>query len=59
MTGSSGLIGSEAVVHYDSEGHKVSGLDNNLRREFFDPAGDHIYYISNLEKFKSHYRAGK
>ena len=40
VTGSSGLIGSEAVLHFDRKGHRVFGLDNNMRREFFGPAGD-------------------
>ena len=40
VTGSSGLIGSEAVLHFDRAGHRVFGLDNNMRREFFGPAGD-------------------
>lgn len=40
VTGSSGLIGSEAVVHYDHEGHSVIGVDNNLRRDFFGGKGD-------------------
>lgn len=40
VTGSSGLIGSEAVVHYDRLGADVHGLDNNMRAVFFGPAGD-------------------
>jgi hypothetical protein len=35
VTGSSGLIGSEAVIYFDREGHKVAGIDNNLRRPAF------------------------
>jgi CDP-paratose 2-epimerase len=49
VTGSSGLIGSEAVLHFDREGHAVWGLDNNLRREFFGPAGDTVW---NLERVR-------
>jgi CDP-paratose 2-epimerase len=49
VTGSSGLIGSEAVEHYDRHGHRVFGLDNNQRREFFGPAGDTRW---NLERLK-------
>ena len=33
ITGSSGLIGSEAVTYYDQQGHTVIGVDNNMRRE--------------------------
>ncbi|MFT5432581.1 MAG: CDP-paratose 2-epimerase [Myxococcota bacterium] len=40
VTGSSGLIGSEAVTFYDREGHEVVGADNNMRQEFFGPDGD-------------------
>jgi len=49
VTGSSGLIGSEAVAHFDREGHQVFGADNNMRREFFGPAGDTLW---NLERLK-------
>ena len=35
VTGSSGLIGSEAVESYDRRGYEVHGVDNNMRREFF------------------------
>jgi CDP-paratose 2-epimerase len=40
VTGSSGLIGSEAVTFYDERGWEVHGIDNNMRREFFGPGGD-------------------
>jgi CDP-paratose 2-epimerase len=40
VTGSSGLVGSEAVLHYDRLGHQVFGADNNMRREFFGEKGD-------------------
>jgi len=50
VTGSSGLIGSEAVEHFDLQGHDVIGVDNNMRREFFGAAGDTLW---NLERLKS------
>lgn len=53
VTGSSGLIGSEAVLHYDRAGHPVVGIDNNMRREFFGPAGDTSW---NLERLRAHTR---
>jgi CDP-paratose 2-epimerase len=40
MTGSSGLIGSEVVRHFDNLGYKVYGIDNNMRADFFGPKGD-------------------
>ena len=49
VTGSSGLIGSEAVEHFDQQGHEVVGVDNNMRRVFFGPAGDTLW---NLERLK-------
>lgn len=50
VTGSSGLIGSEAVEHFDRQGHEVFGVDNNMRRVFFGAAGDTLW---NLERLKS------
>src|SRR6266853_1721255 len=50
VTGSSGLIGSEAVEHFDRQGHEVVGVDNNMRRVVFGPAGDTVW---NLERLKS------
>jgi CDP-paratose 2-epimerase len=40
VTGSSGLIGSEAVVFFDRLGFRVTGIDNNMRRDFFGAKGD-------------------
>ncbi len=40
VTGSSGLIGSEAVAYYANQGCTVHGVDNNMRAELFGPAGD-------------------
>lgn len=40
VTGSSGLIGSEAVRYFDAAGHEAVGVDNNMRAEFFGPEGD-------------------
>lgn len=50
VTGSSGLIGSEAVRHFDRQGHRVIGADNNMRREFFGPAGDTLWNLDRLQK---------
>ena len=40
VTGSSGLIGSEAVEHFAAQGDHVDGIDNNMRADFFGPQGD-------------------
>jgi CDP-paratose 2-epimerase len=50
ITGSSGLIGSEAVVYFDERGWKTLGVDNNMRREFFGPAGDTQWNLSWLKQ---------
>jgi len=50
VTGSSGLIGSETVEHFDRQGHEVVGVNNNMRRVFFGPAGDTLW---NLERLKT------
>jgi CDP-paratose 2-epimerase len=50
VTGSSGLIGSEAVEHFDRQGHEVFGVDNNMRNVFFGAAGDTLW---NLERLKN------
>lgn len=40
VTGSSGLVGSEAVAFLDRRGWIVHGVDNNMRCDFFGPDGD-------------------
>lgn len=55
ITGSSGLIGSEAVTHYDRRGHRVHGVDNNMRREFFGPAGDTRWNLERLRQATKHF----
>ncbi len=40
ITGSSGLIGSEAVGYFAGRGYRVVGVDNNARKDFFGPQGD-------------------
>ncbi len=49
ITGSSGLIGSEAVSFFASRGHRVFGIDNNLRRLFFGPDGDTTWVLDRLK----------
>jgi CDP-paratose 2-epimerase len=49
VTGSSGLIGSEATSHFDGHGHEVWGIDNNMRRTFFGVAGDTIWNLQRLK----------
>lgn len=49
VTGSSGLIGSEMVVHFDRLGWDVHGVDNNMRADFFGPQGDTRWNQHRLE----------
>jgi len=55
VTGSSGLIGSEAVTFLDERGFRVIGLDNNMRRDFFGPDGDTTWNLERLTKATSHF----
>ncbi|HEV2957901.1 MAG TPA: NAD-dependent epimerase/dehydratase family protein [Xanthobacteraceae bacterium] len=48
VTGSSGLIGSEAVEYFARRGHHVHGLDNNMRADFFGPQGDTTWRLKKL-----------
>jgi CDP-paratose 2-epimerase len=49
VTGSSGLIGSEAVTFFDRLGFAVTGIDNNMRADFFGPKGDTTWNRQRLE----------
>lgn len=53
VTGSSGLIGSEAVEFFHELGFDVVGIDNNMRADFFGPLGDTTW---NRDRLKSKYR---
>jgi CDP-paratose 2-epimerase len=48
VTGSSGLIGSEAVEYFARRGHHVHGVDNNMRADFFGPQGDTTWRLRQL-----------
>lgn len=49
VTGSAGLIGSEAVEFFDGLGFPVHGIDNNQRADFFGPNGDTTWNRQRLE----------
>ncbi len=49
VTGSAGLIGSEAVEFFDGLGFDVDGVDNNMRADFFGPQGDTTWNRKRLE----------
>ena len=58
ITGSSGLIGSDAVNFFCEKGFDVIGIDNNFRKFFFGNEGSTLWIKNrNLRKnrgFKSH-----
>jgi len=55
VTGSNGLIGSEAVEYFDNRGHYLHGVDNNMRREFFGSAGDPSWNLRRLKELTRHF----
>jgi len=55
VTGSSGLIGSEATEYFDRQGHRVWGVDNNMRRVFFGPPGDTTWNLERLRGVTKHF----
>jgi CDP-paratose 2-epimerase len=50
ITGSSGLIGSEAVAYFDARGWRIIGVDNNMRASFFGPKGDTTWNLRRLQQ---------
>jgi CDP-paratose 2-epimerase len=48
VTGSAGLIGSEAVRHFAGLGLSVVGIDNDMRREFFGPEASTAWNVVRL-----------
>jgi CDP-paratose 2-epimerase len=56
ITGSSGLIGSELVDFFDRRAKRVTGVDNNLRADFFGQEGDTLWNLKRLIKSTRHFR---
>jgi CDP-paratose 2-epimerase len=57
ITGSSGLIGSEAVKHFSRFNYDIVGIDNNGRKDFFGVAGDTSSVqesLKNTPKYQFH-----
>jgi CDP-paratose 2-epimerase len=50
VTGTGGLIGSEAAKTWLQQGYHVVGIDNNSRKEFFGEKGDISSVLTNLSK---------
>jgi len=55
VTGSAGLIGSEAVVFLSSKFDKIIGIDNNLREYFFGAEASTAWNKQRLENDVSNY----
>jgi CDP-paratose 2-epimerase len=57
VTGSNGLIGSEAVEYFAGQGHIVHGIDNNMPADFFGLGGDTSWrqlQLQALRNFQHH-----
>ncbi len=55
VTGSNGLIGSEAVTYFDKLSADVVGVDNNMRATFFGQDGDTRWNQQRLLKETKHF----
>ena len=56
VTGSSGLIGSEVSIFFESKGWQIHGIDNNQRAVFFGEAGDTRWNQRRLEETLNHFQ---
>jgi CDP-paratose 2-epimerase len=54
VTGSGGLIGSEAVRFFLNSGNTVWGIDNNMRSRFFGSQGSVVNVIRSLSSLDSY-----
>jgi len=50
VTGSSGLVGAEAVRFFAKKGLDVVGIDNDMRQVFFGPEGSTAWARQSLER---------
>lgn len=50
ITGSGGLIGSEAVRHFAGLGMDVAGIDNDMRSVFFGPDASTAHAVAGLTR---------
>ncbi len=56
ITGSAGLVGSEAVRFFANQGMDVVGVDNDMRKRFFGPAASTDWNRRLLEEEVAAYR---
>lgn len=57
VTGSSGLIGSAAVRHWDALDCQVLGVDNDMRSTFFGPQGSTRWNLECLESETKNFKS--
>ncbi len=50
VTGSAGLVGSEAARYFARKGMDVVGVDNDMRRTFFGPEASTVWQRRSLEE---------
>lgn len=56
ITGSAGLIGSEASKHFAAQGLDIIGIDNDMRRVFFGDEASTAWNRQKLESGLSNYK---
>ena len=56
ITGAGGLIGSEAVNYFATQGHKIYGIENNQRQIFFGEKGSTLNRLNVLINTHSNFR---
>lgn len=56
ITGSGGLIGSEAVRHCHAQGLGVVGIDNDMRAYFFGTSASTAWNVARLERSIPNYK---
>lgn len=56
VTGSAGLIGSEACKEFHRRGFDIAGIDNDMRAEFFGPDASTLANRQSLEGSLSKYK---
>ena len=55
ITGSCGLVGSEASIFFSKKNFRIVGIDNNSRKFFFGKDGDVSWVKKNLKKNLKNY----
>jgi CDP-paratose 2-epimerase len=56
VTGALGLVGSETVRYFGKQGHRVVGIDNDMRQRFFGPDASTAWNRAVLEAEVPTYR---